>query len=299
MIDIRQLRYFVALAETRHFGRAAQRLHISQPPLSRQIAALEKALGARLLERHAHGATLTYAGEIFLAEARDVLSAFDRACRNAQLAERGELGNLAIGFMMHAAYTSVPELTRRFITHYPQVQLELRETIPGLLADEVLSGQFDAGILFNPGPVDGLEALSLYRERLCLALYTAHPLAQRPQLNARDLQGEALIATPHEVAPMLRDAIEVYCRSGGVAPHFRLETQLQQTIISFVAEALGIALVPQSIAKIGVAGVVYRELENSPCVEQVLVWRAGNRNPSLALFLKEAEKAAQRWATPT
>lgn len=299
MIDIRQLRYFVALVETRHFGRAAQRLHISQPPLSRQIAALEKALGARLLERHAHGATLTYAGEIFLTEARDVLSAFDRACRNAQLADRGELGNLAIGFMMHAAYTSVPELTRRFITHYPQVQLELRETIPGLLADEVLNGQFDAGILFNHGPVDGLETLSLYRERLCLALYTSHPLAQRSQLNACDLQGEALIATPHEVAPMLRDAIEVYCRSGGVAPHFRLETQLQQTIISFVAEELGIALVPQSIARIGVAGVVYRELENSPYVEQVLVWRAGNRNPSLTLFLKEAEKAAQRWATPT
>ncbi|WP_196906530.1 LysR family transcriptional regulator [Candidatus Symbiopectobacterium sp. 'North America'] len=245
MIDIRQLRYFVALAETRHFRRAAQRLHISQPPLSCQIAALEKALGARLLERHAHGATLTYAGEIFLAEARDVLSAFDRACRNAQLAERGELGNLAIGFMMHTAYTSVPELTRRFITHYPQVQLKLRETIPGLLADKVLNGQFDAGILFNPGPVDGLEGLSLYRERLCLALYTAHPLAQRSQLNARDLQGEALIATPHEVARMLRDAIEVYCRSGGVAPHFRLETQLQQTIISSVAEELGIALVPQ------------------------------------------------------
>lgn len=298
MIDIRQLRYFVALAETRHFGRAAQRLHISQPPLSRQIAALEKALGARLLERHAHGANLTYAGDVFLAEARSVLAAFDQACRNARLADRGELGNLAIGFMMHAAYTSVPELTRRFITRYPQVQLELRETIPGLLADAVLNGQFDAGILFNPGPVAGLDALSLYRERLCLAMYAAHPLAGRDTLDARDLQGEALIATPHDVAPMLRDAIEVYCRSGGGVPHFRLETQLQQTIISFVAEELGIALVPQSIARIGVAGVVYRELENSPSVEQVLVWREGNRNPSLRLFLDEAEKAAQQWTAP-
>lgn len=299
MIDIRQLRYFVVLAETRHFGRAAQRLHISQPPLSRQIAALENALGARLLERHAHGASLTYAGEIFLTEARGVLAAFDQACHNARLAAHGELGKLAIGFMMHAAYTSVPDLTRRFITRYPQVQLELRETIPGVLADAVLSGQFDAGILFNPGPVAGLEAMLLHRERLCLALYAAHPLAERTTLGARDLQGEALIATPHDVAPMLRDAIEVYCRSGGVAPHFRLETQLQQTIVSFVAEGLGIALVPQSITRIGVAGVVYRELENSPAVEQVLVWRTGNRNPSLALFLEEAEQAAQRWATPS
>ncbi|WPD75698.1 LysR substrate-binding domain-containing protein [Dickeya fangzhongdai] len=294
MIDIRHIRYFIALAETQHFGRAAQRLNISQPPLSRQIAALETELGARLLERHAHGATLTHAGKIFLEDARAAIAAFDQACRNARLADRGELGSLAIGFMMHAAYTSVPDLTRRFITRYPHVHLELREIIPGELTDAVLSGRFDAGIMFNPGPIKGIETITLHRERLCLAMYAGHPLSSRDALVAGDLQEEALIAAPHDVAPMLREAIEGYCRSGGFVPQFRLEAQLQQTIISFVAEGLGIALVPQSVAKIGVAGVIYRDLDDSPYVEQVLAWRTGNRNPSLPLFLAEIPTNTRR-----
>src|SRR5215470_1325213 len=104
MIDIRQLRYFVAVAETLHFGRAAERLHVTQPPLSRQIALLEKELGVRLIERHSRRARLTHAGERFLADGRAALVAFDRACRNARLAQAGELGEISIGFTMHAAY---------------------------------------------------------------------------------------------------------------------------------------------------------------------------------------------------
>src|SRR5262249_2385640 len=135
MIDLRQMRYFVALAETLHFGRAAERLHISQPPLTRQIATLERELGVRLLERNSRHAKLTHAGQRFLEDARVTIAAFEQGCRNARLAERGELGTLTIGFMMHAAHTVLPRLTRQFMTDYPQVRVELREMIPDLLPD--------------------------------------------------------------------------------------------------------------------------------------------------------------------
>jgi DNA-binding transcriptional LysR family regulator len=288
MIDIRQMRYFVALAETLHFGRAAERLHLSQPPLSRQIAALEKELGVRLLERHSRQARLTDVGRRFLEDSRAVLASFDQACRNASLAGRGELGELSIGFMMHAAYSVVPALTRRFMANHPQVHLKLREVVPALLTDAVLSGQFDAAIMFSPGPTKGLETRTIRREHLCLALRATHPLAGRAAIGARDLDGEPLIAAPAEVAPTLREAIVRYCRSGGFEPAFRLETQLQQTIVSLVAEGLGIALVPQTMSKLGIADVLFRELHDAPAIEYVVAWRPANLNPALRPFLAEA-----------
>jgi DNA-binding transcriptional LysR family regulator len=285
MIDIRQMRYFVVLAETLHFGRAAERLHLTQPPLSRQVAALEKELGVRLLDRHSRHATLTHAGQRFLEDSRAALASFDQACRNARLVDRGELGELSIGFMMHAAYTVVPGLARRYMETYPLVDLRLREIIPTTLLGDVLAGRFDAGIMFFPGATRGLETRTIYSEKLCLAVHPSHELAARDLVGARDLDGQPLIATPMDVAPTLRQAIADYCRSGGATPTIRLETQLQQTIVSLVAENLGIALVPHSMRKLSVADVVFRDLEDAPTIEHVIAWRSGNLNPTLPPFL--------------
>lgn len=288
MIDIRQMRYFVALAETLHFGRAAERLHITQPPLSRQIAALEADLGVRLVERHSRRASLTHAGRRFLEDARAVVAAFDQACRNARLAERGELGELSVGFMMHAAYTVLPNLMRRFMAGRPEVRVELREMVPDLLPDAVLAGRFDAGILFDPGPVRGLATHRIHRERLCLALHPGHRLAGQAVVGAAQLAGEPMIVAPSDAAPVLRDAIVAYCRAGGVEPAFRLEAQLQQTIVSLVAEDLGIALVPESMSRIGLADVAFRDLAEAPTIAHVVAWRPANLNPTLRPFLAEA-----------
>jgi DNA-binding transcriptional LysR family regulator len=285
MIDLRQLRYFVALAETLHFGRAAERLHVSQPPLSRQIAALEADLGVRLLERNSRAAALTHAGQRFLEDARAVLGMFDQACRNARMADRGEMGELSIGFMMHAAYTVVPGLARRFMAAYPGVHLALREVVPSSLPGDLLAGRFDAGILFDPGPVRGLDRRVIHRERLSLAVPSGHRLALAEAVSAKDLDGEPMIVTPVEVAPTLRSVIEAYCRSGGFAPVIRLEASLQQTIVSLVAEGLGVALVPESMRRLSVGGVVLREVEKAPEVEQVVGWKVGNLNPALGSFL--------------
>ena len=260
---------------------------MSQPPLSRQIAALEADLGVRLLERNSRHAALTHAGARFLEDARAVLGMFDQACRNARMADRGEMGELSIGFMMHAAYTVVPALARRFMAAYPGVHVSLKEVVPSSLPGDLLAGRFDAGILFDPGPVRGLSYRVIHRERLCLAVHPSHRLASAETVSAGDLDGEAMIVTPVEVAPTFRAVIEAYCRSGGFAPVIRLEASLQQTIVSLVGEGLGIALVPWSMRLLSPAGVVLREVEGAPEIAQVVAWKVGNLNPALGSFLGE------------
>lgn len=294
MIDIRQMRYFVTLAETLHFGRAAERLHITQPPLSRQITTLEKELGVKLLERHSRRAKLTRAGQQFLDDARAAILAFDQACRNVKLADKGEVGELSIGFMMHAAYTVLPSLARRFMSAYPNVDVKLREVVPHDLVTETMSGNFDAALTFSPGTIRGLETRPIYREKLCLALPQHHALTKRPIIEAHQLKGEPLIVIPVEVAPGLRSAIFNYCRSAGFSPTIRLETQFQQTIVSLVSETLGLAIVPESMKRLGFPGVVFRSLKKAPEVEHVVAWRADNLNPTLKPFLNIARAFARQ-----
>ena len=290
MSDLRQLRYFLTLAECLNYSRAAERLNITQPPLSRQIATLEKKLNVRLFDRHHLGVSLTHSGTIFQKDAAAIVKAYDQACRNARFAATGENGELSVGFMMHAAYSTIPGLTRGMTHNHPGVKLHLHEATPGSLVDDIIDGRYDVGLVFNPGEVNALQSLALWREKLCLAVNARHPLARKQIIVPRDLHKEPLIATPYPVAPMLRNAIDRYFQDNHVEAYYRLETQLQQTIISFVAEELGIALVPESVQKLNYADVVYRQLEKSPTIEQALIWRGDNKNPALAVFLETAQR---------
>lgn len=294
MSDFRQLHYFITLAEYLNYGKAAKALNITQPPLSRQIASLEEMLGAKLFERHHFGVTLTKAGETFYADTRAIISAYELACRNVRQMAAGEKGKLSLGFMMHAAYSTIPELTRRMVTEFPDLQLTLQEVTPGTLVDAVLEGQYDVGLVFNPGPVRDLMSLTLRREKLCLAVNKSHRFAAEKSINAHYLRDEPLIATPHAVAPVLRDMIDLFLRQQGVEPYYRLETQLQQTIVSLVDEGLGVALVPESVKKLHFAGVEYIEIENSPVIEQVLIWHAKNNNPAITSFKTIAQSVAEK-----
>lgn len=290
MSDLRHLRYFITLAECLNFSRAAEKLNITQPPLTRQIATLEKMLNVRLFERHHQGVSLTYAGETFLKDATAVINAWEQACRNARMTASGENGTLSVGFMMHAAYSTIPGLTRRMVNDYPAVQLYLHEATPGTLVNDVFNGQYDVGLVFNPGAIKYLDSMPLWHEPLCLALHYLHPLAKKQHIIPDDLHKIPLIATPYNVAPMLRNTIERYFMDHYVEPYFCLETQLQQTIISLVGEGLGVAIVPESVRKLSYADVVYLPLKNSPTIEQVLIWREDNKNPTLSSFLKAAQQ---------
>ncbi|TAL93626.1 MAG: LysR family transcriptional regulator [Paraburkholderia sp.] len=285
MLDIRPLRYFVTLAETRHFGRAAARLNLTQPPLSRQLAALEASLGVTLIERSPRNVTLTAAGERFYSDARAILAALDQAAKNAQAAASGEAGKLSIGFTMCAAYSVVPRYARAFGDAYPDVALNLREVVSNDLAAQVLAGHIDAAIMFPGLPDKGLATRTVVTEPLCVALSRTHPRARARRLKIAQLAGEAFVMASSEVAPTLRATIVEHCRTGGFEPDIRFEVQLQQTVLSLVDEGVGIALVLASMRKTQLAGVVFRPLMDAPMTEQVLVWSPGNRNPCLARFL--------------
>jgi DNA-binding transcriptional LysR family regulator len=292
VLDIKPLRYFVALAETRHFGRAAARLHLSQPPLSRQLAALEEAMGVRLLERNSRMVALTPAGERFLVDAKAILAALEQAGRNAQAAARGEAGALSIGFTMYAAYSVIPAYAKAFGAAYPDVALALREVVSHDLAAQVLDGRIDAAVAMAGGAHGDLSSRVIVREPLCVALSRLHPRAKaRGAMRAEQLAGEPFVMTSGEVAPALRASIVALCRQAGFEPLVRLEVQLQQTVLNMVDEGVGVALVPASMRKARLPGVAFRPLADAPQSELILLWSPRNRNPCLPNFLALAAPA--------
>lgn len=286
-----QFRYFRALAETGHFGRAAQRLHMSQPPLSRQIAALEHELGVKLFERTPKGVTLTAAGVQFLTDSRDVLQLVDQASRNASATARGEAGQFTMGFTMSAAYSTVPSLTRRYQRAFPDVALRVREMMPNAMASELRDGSIDAAISFAGAGPSPFQTHVLLREPLLMALPEQHPLARSRKLKLENLSQERFLITPREQVPVLYDAIVQRCEAAGFTPVIGLEVYLQQTIVNFVAEGLGIAMVPTSMQRSQIPGVRFKPIDAPPIVDQVLMWSEANRNPCLTGFLKTVRGA--------
>jgi DNA-binding transcriptional LysR family regulator len=288
VIDVKPLRYFVTLAETRHFGRAAARLNLSQPPLSRQLATLEASLGVTLIERSPRSVTLTAAGERFYADAKAILAAVEQAVSNARAAAHGEAGKLAIGFTMCSAYSVVPGYARIFGAAYPEVELKLREVVSNDLTEQLLAGHIDAAIMFPAVTDKALATRTVLSEPLCVALSRSHPRARGRRLKIAQLAGEPFVLASEEVAPSLRATILEHCRLGGFEPDIRFEVQLQQTVLSLVDEGVGVALVPSSMRKAQLAGVVFRPLVDAPLIEQVLAWSPANRNPCLERFLELA-----------
>ncbi len=280
-MDIRQLRYFIALAETLHFGRAAQRLHITQPPLSRQVAALEGSLGTPLFVRNSRSVALTPAGEDFYRHATRLLSELDLAVRSAQATARGEQGELRIGFTMYAAWNVLPGLLKRYAERYPEVRLTLRETLPRDLQQALNAGEIDLGIAFPTPVVAPLDYRPLFREALCAVLPASHPLAESACIDAGALAGERFVTFPRSTAPTLHAAVTACCEQAGFEPNIHLETHLQQTIVNLVAAGFGIALVPDSMRRLQLPDAVFRSLTHSPLIEQGLFWNAHNANPCL------------------
>lgn len=290
-MDTRHMRYFVALAETLHFGHAAARMNMSQPPFSRQIAAIEKTLGVQLFERNSRNVALTPAGLHFLADCRAMLDQFDAACRDVQLVAGGMKGELKLGFMMHAAHSVIPALVRLYSEARPDVRLILEESIPTDIEEMLAEGKLDAAVTFGGGPAPHLRTLLLARDRLCLIAPQGHRLAGAETIGPQSLAGERLIAAPATVAPTLRTAIGLYCASGGVIPHYAFEPRLQHTIIRLVQEGLGVALIPQSLCSDLAEGVVARMLDDAPEFDVVLCASRATKNPAVPELFEVAGRA--------
>ena len=292
-MELRHLRYFVTVAEELHFGRAARRLHLSQPPLSMQIKALESELGALLLARSRRKVELTQAGIVFLREARDILARVEQARAAARRADRGEVGELSIGFITIADYNVLPLVLSEFRTRYPGVRLNLREATADAQLRDLAAQRIDIGFMLAPVQDNALASEPLLREPLVAALSEDHPLAgTRGPLSLSRLADCPFVLFPRHMAPGLYDDVVSFCRQAGFSPRVEQEAVQMQTIVSLVSAGLGVALIPASMRNLGRAGVVYRNLrEQSPLTELVVAWRQGETSPALVRFLESTRAA--------
>jgi DNA-binding transcriptional LysR family regulator len=284
IMDLRRLRYFVATSEELHFGRAAKRLGMSQPPLSMQIRALERELGVTLFDRDRRNVALTVAGEVLLCETRRILAALDHAKLVTQRAAQGLHGALSVGFITPAEYSFLPRLVRTFRQQYPGVTLQLREAMTDTQIEELKRGALDVGLLSGTVDGPGFSCQVIWSEPLVAAIPRKHALAVRAApFSVKRLAGEELVMFPREIAPVLFDEILGFCRSGGFSPRITQEARQTQTIISLVSAGLGIAITPASIRHLERKGVVYRTFrERTPIVRVSAVW--SNDRPSQAVI---------------
>ena len=276
MIDLRPLRQFVALAEELHFGRAAARLHMTQPPLSQAMQALERELGARLFERTQRSVALAPAGLALLPEVRRLLRAADDLPRQAQAAAAGLSGHLRLGFVSSIAYGPLPGWLRSFRSVHADVTLQLREATLDVQLEAFAAGEIDAGfVLHAPGaPPSGLAAWRALREPLLIALPESHALAARRSLKFSQIADQPLVIFPRSIAPSLFDAIVGHYRAQGATPHIAQEAIQMQTIVNLVSAGIGIAWVPASLMQLQRPGVVYRPLAGASLRCQTsLVWQ--------------------------
>jgi DNA-binding transcriptional LysR family regulator len=293
-MELRHLRYFVAVAEELHFRRAAERLHISQPPLSQQIRRLEEELDVRLLERSRRRVELTAAGAAFHERALEILAAVDDAARLARQVQRGEVGRLSIGFVGSAIYSIVPDVLRAFGASREGVDLRLRELTTAAQLDQLESGRIDVGFIRPASQRAGIAIEPVLHEPVVVALPESHRLAPREELALDELAGEPLVMLTRTGSPGVRDALET------ATARFELEGQLvqeaaeMQTVIGLVAGGVGFSLVPGSVRELERRGVVYRSLANGPTLELALAWRAADRSPVLAAFREVVREAAHR-----
>jgi DNA-binding transcriptional LysR family regulator len=260
-VELRQLRYFIAVAEAGNFSRAAANLHMSQPPLSMQVKALEEDLGVQLLERSNHGATLTPAGAAFLEEARAALARLESARQRAQLVSRGEIGRLSVGFVSIADYGVLPPALKAFRARYPHVEVQLHELTTDAQIRELRANQLDLGIALAPLEEPDLDFARLHDEELVLALPSSHRAGRAQEaVDLRTLAAESFIVPPRDIAPGLHDLIIGQCRAAGFAPRITQHARQMQTVISLVASGMGYALVPSSVRNLNRPGVQYRRL---------------------------------------
>ncbi|MBF2008434.1 MAG: LysR family transcriptional regulator [Chlorogloeopsis fritschii C42_A2020_084] len=295
-MELRHLRYFVTLAEELHFGRAAERLHIAQPPLSQQIRQLETELGFELFHRTKRNVQLTIAGQVFLEEVQQILKQLEGAIQVGRQTSRGFRGQLVIGFVSSAAYNILPAILRTFRTCIPNINLELHELTTDQQLQWLQDSRIDVGFLRPPIEEDSFCSEIIYDESLVVALPESHRLANQPNVSLRSLQGEPFILFPRALAPGLYDSIISLCQQADFSPTVAQEAIQMQTIVSLVAAEMGAAIVPESLQNLQRTGVVYKILqEPTPKVALAMIWRRDNTSAAVQRILEVVKQVALSW----
>jgi LysR family transcriptional regulator, benzoate and cis,cis-muconate-responsive activator of ben and cat genes len=278
--ELRLVRYFVAVAEELHFGRAAARLRMAQPGLSQQIKALERLLGVRLLERTSRQVRLTPAGSLLLTEGQRLLAETARVVDRVRRTGRGEIGRVTVAAIGSATYDVVPRLLRAQRRRWPDVEVVLREMSTPAQVQALRAGEVDVGFLRLPADTTGLVTHTVREDRMALMLPDAHPLARRTRIQLRALAREPLILFPAAPRPSWADTVIAACREAGFEPIVAQEAMESATVVSFVAAGIGIAVVPEGLKVLARPGVVFRFLAPpAPVTRLAAVHRAGTLPP--------------------
>ncbi len=289
-MELRHLRYFVAVAEELHFGRAAEKLFIAQPPLSQQIQQLERELGVMLFARTSRRVQLTPAGEVFLEEARRTLSGLERGADAARRAARGETGWLGIGFAASATYDLLPTVLHDFRAAYPEVQLSLRELNAAEQALALRDKSIHVGLARPAIEGANLVTHAVWEEPFLAALPAAHQRVGEREIKLASLASEPFVSFPEAPAPSYAQAVRIACEEAGFTPRVVQEVREMQTAIGLVVAGIGITLLPASVSHLHRNGLVYLPLrEPAPHTALAVVSRRDDPSPALANFLRTVE----------
>ena len=285
-MELRQLRYFVTVAQELHFGRAAEQLQITQPALSKQIRVLETELEIQLFIRTKRTVKLTQAGEVFLVQAQQLLQQTEKAIKLAKRTALGEVGRLTIGFTVTATYTVLPELIGRFRVRYPQVEVQMLELCTEAQVAALNKGEIDLGFLHPPIDSRGLELYPILAEEFVAVLPKQHHLLSKQSLYLTDLAKESFILHSRSEGPFLYDSFLKLCRQAGFQPQIAKEVDSHQTRICFVAAGMGITFIPAGLQALVSQDLVCKPMEDLPIkLEFAAAWRSLAAMPVLQEFL--------------
>ena len=288
MIELRHFRYFQAVAEQLHFGKAAEQLHMAQPPLSTQIRQLEEMLGFQLFVRSKRKVELTQAGQVLLEETQKVMEAVSRAITAAKQASEGVRGRLRLGFASSAPFGIFPQVLRSYRQAYPNVVLELQESGSAEQLLALQQGRLDFGFVRLPASATNIRVDPIDREAMILALPESHPLSQQEPLRLQEFRQDGFIIFPRGDGPGIYDRIIGWCQRAGFTPRIVQEVGQMHAIVGLVGAGLGVAMVPESLQTVHARGVVYRHLQDEPYIEMALAYRDEPLTPLQQAFVNTA-----------
>lgn len=292
MMELRHLRYFSVLADELHFGRAAQRLAISQPPLSVAIRQLEESIGARLFERNSKEVRLTAAGAALRESARQLLRRSEEIVREARDVASGSAGHLRIGFVGAMLYRGLPQALRAFRRRHAGVRISLTEMNSAEQMAELLHDRLDLGFVHTHRMPQGLQQRLLLTEPFVCCLPARHALARRRVVALADLQGQPFILFARSASPDYHERILSICGGAGYQPEVRHEVRHWLAVVSLVAQDMGVALVPEALRRSALKGAVFRPLQEAVAQSEAYgVWRSAPRNLLVERLLEEMPRA--------
>ena len=298
-MELRHLRYFAAVAETCHFGQAAEQLHIAQPALSYAIRQLEAELDVTLFNRTTRQVSLTAAGEFLRGETDRILAGVDDAARGVRRIAAGRTGLMRLGLTGTATFSHLPRIARVVKAELPGVALEIHaDMLTPVQCEQLRTGALDLGVLRPPAVGDGIAVQTIEVESLVLAVAVDHRLSVEPVVSLSDLRSEPFVAYASRESAV-NDAVLRACRQAGFVPHREYTAPGTAVLLALVAAGLGVAVVPESVRALPLDGVVFRDLLDAGTIELALARRSDENNPVVESVVAVLEAAFRREAVPT